>query len=278
MTILKANQQLSTNERAHSIALTMLMLVQSALGLLIPGAYRDVRWIRAAWFGNDLVTLFVVVPILIAALAFMRRGSQRARLVWLGTLGYGAYNYAFYLLGAALNAFFPIYILAFVTAVAALIIGLVQSDVHALAEGFSDRAPVRAIGCYYVFVAVGLSVVWLGMWAAYIYAGRSIPVGTEVFKLVAALDTTIMVPALAVGGVLLSSRRSWGYVVSAAAGIQASLYLLVLTVNSAVAIIRGLVEAPGELPVWGALLLPTAAVTVLLLLASGRKNGNAVGM
>ncbi len=77
-----------------------------------------------------------------------------------------------------------------------------------------------------------------------------------------ALDITIMVPALALGGVLLWRRNAWGYIV---AGIQGSLYLLVLSVNSAVEILRGLAQAPGELPLWGALAVSTTAVTFLLL-------------
>jgi hypothetical protein len=31
-------------------------------------------------------------------------------LLWLGAVGYAFYNYAFYLFGAALNAFFPLYV------------------------------------------------------------------------------------------------------------------------------------------------------------------------
>ena len=63
---------------------------------------------------------------------------------------------------------------------------------------------------------------------------------TEAFKLVAALDLTLMVPALGLGGYLLFRRKSWGYVISSLAGVQASLYLLVLSVNSLVAMQRGL--------------------------------------
>ena len=54
----------------------------------------------------------------------------------------------------------------------------------------------------------------------------------------------------------------WGYVVAAIASIQASLYLLVLSVNSIVGIHRGLANAPGELPIWATLALFTTAVTV----------------
>jgi hypothetical protein len=49
------------------------------------------------------------------------------------------------------------------------------------------------------------------------------------------------------------------------ASIQGALYLLVLSVNSIVAIRRGLVTAPGELPIWGTLMMFTAAVAVALL-------------
>ncbi|MHB1345500.1 MAG: hypothetical protein ACYCX3_14265, partial [Thermoleophilia bacterium] len=117
----------------------------------------------------------------------------------------------------------------------------------------------------YVFVAVGLSVVWLGTWAAYVFAGRPTPVETEAFHLVAALDMTLMVPALVTGGVLLWRRRPWGYVIAPVAGIQASLYLLVLSVNSAVSISRGIVAAPGELPIWGTLMVLTSTATIWLV-------------
>lgn len=73
-----------------------------------------------------------------------------------------------------------------------------------------------------------------------------------------------MVPALAVGGILLWRRNAWGYIVAAIAGIQGSLYLLVLSTNSAVLIIRGLAEAPGELLQWGSLAVTTTAATALL--------------
>jgi len=45
----------------------------------------------------------------------------------------------------------------------------------------------------------------------------------------------------------------------------ASLYFLVLSVNSVIAIHRGLAETPGELPMWGSLAILTSAATLLLL-------------
>ncbi len=261
-------------ESRMSITLAVLMATQALLGLLAPGAYRDVAWIKAAWFGNDLVTLLVAVPLLLGAMRSASRGSTRARLIWLGVLGYAVYNYAYYLLGAALNVFFALYALTFVVATGALILGLVGTSATSVARDFPSGTPTALLGGYYVFVAAGLSVVWLGTWAAYAFAGRPTPVETEAFRLVAALDLTLMVPALVTGGVLLWRRSPWGYVIAAVAGVQATLYLLVLTVNSTVAIARGLAAAPGELPIWGPLLaLTVTATTWLIRSCAGTASG-----
>ena len=256
-------------ERRLSIALAALMAAQAILGLLASGAYRDVAWIKATWFGNDLVTLLVAVPLLLGAMWFASRGSTRARLLWLGVFGYAVYNYTYYVLGAALNVFFALYILTFVASIASLILGLVRTDATSVAAAFSGRTAPRIVGGYFVFFAAALSVVWLGQWAAYVFAGRPTPLETEAFHLVAALDMTLMVPVLMTGGMLLWRHRPWGYVVAAVAGIQASLYLLVLSANSVVSIIRGLVAAPGELPIWGTLMVLTLAATAWLLRACG---------
>ena len=103
------------------VVLAVLMAAQAAAGLAVPGLYRDTGWIRAAWVGNDAVTLLVAVPLLVTAVVGARRGSGRAALAQVGLLGYAAYNYAFYLFGATLNAMFPLYAALVVLPVAALI-------------------------------------------------------------------------------------------------------------------------------------------------------------
>src|SRR5688572_22635329 len=248
-----------------SIALAALMLVQSILGLLLQEQYRDAEWIKATWFGNDWVTLTLAVPLLIVAIIMANRGSIRGQLLWLGVLGYAFYNYAYYLFGAALNAFLPIYVGTLVLSVVILIVSLPRIDMALLAASFQARTPVRLIGGYLAFVGIGLASVWLIMWAAYIFAGRPTPVETEAFKVVAAIDLSIIVPLLMFGGILLWRRHSWGYVIAAIASILSTLYLIVLSVNSFVAIQRGTVAAPGEIPVWGTLALLTATATLLLL-------------
>ncbi len=253
-----------------SYLIVVLMVAQSLLGLSFRDQYRDVEWIKATWFGNDLVTLLVAVPVFVASLTLARSGSARGLLLWFGVLGYGVYNYAYYMLGASLNVFFALYVVLAVLSAVALIVALSDPAASAIAQHFSDRTPNRAIGGYLVFVAIGLSVVWFGMWAAYVFAGTPTPVEPEAFRLVAALDTSLMVPTLGVGCVLLWRRASWGWLIAGIGSVQGSLYLVVLSLNSGIAIYRGVVEAPGELWVWGTLALFTTVAAVVLL-------GNASG-
>jgi hypothetical protein len=189
----------------------------------------------------------------------------RGRLVVLGIAAYAIYNYAFYLFGAALNAFFPLYAACLLLGVATLGLGASRYDLTRLASSFAAWTPVRLIGGYLAGVAAGLTVVWLGMWGAYAFAGRPTPIEPEAFKVVAALDLCLMVPALACGGVMLWRRRPAGYLVATVAAIQGALYLLVLSVNAAIAIRRGVAAAPGELPIWAPLTLFTTFAAVVLV-------------
>lgn len=248
-----------------SVALALLMAAQSLIGLLFSDQYRDADWIRAAWYANDWVTIALAVPLLVIGVNRAATGSARGVLVWLGAVAYAVYNYAYYLFGAALNASFLLYVAALVVSAVVLIVALSRLAPAEIAGSFSTATPVRVVGGYLVFTGIGLSAAWIAMWGAHIVAGRPTPVPTEAFKLVAALDLTLMVPPLTVGGVLLWRRHPWGYVLAALAGMQAALYLLVLSAGSFMAVRRNLVAPPGEVPIWATLAAITTIANALLI-------------
>lgn len=258
--------------RKLTVTLAALMTAQSLAGLMAPEQYRDVEWIKATWYGNDWLTLIVAVPLLLTSSVVAGRGSARAFLLWAGAVGYAVYNYAFYLLGAALNAFFPLYVVCVVLAAVMLILTLAKLDAAAMTLSARPAAPLPLIGGSFITIGLGLAVVWTAMWAAHVFAGRPTPVDPEAFRLVAALDLSMMVPALVSGGVLLWRRRPWGVVLAAIAGVQGSLYLAVLSINSLIAIERGLATWPGELVVWAPLAAVTVSVTLLLLVSVRPRN------
>lgn len=251
--------------RAASWVLAGLMAVQAAVGLAAPSIYRDAEWAKAAWYGNDLVTLLVAVPLLVGALTLAARGSRRAELVWLSMLGYALYNYAYYVFGARMNELFLLYIAAFVLPAVTLAILLGRYDATALAEEFSSRTPRRLVAGYMAFTGIGLAIAWSAQWAGWVFSGIEPAIGEEAFRLIAVLDLSLMVPYFVLGAVLLWRARAWGYVLGAIMCLKGATYTLVLTVSSAVAATRGIEGAAGQVPVWAAWTLAGALATLGLL-------------
>lgn len=252
-----------------SILISVLAAVASAGGLILKGLYRDNAFVTTTWLGNDAVTLFLAVPILVLALIFSARGSMRAKLVWLGALDYMLYNYAFYLFGAAFNAFFLLYVALLGLSIFALIFSLVNLDVDRVRQQFNERIPVKWIGGYFLFVAVGLGVVYLMQSIAFILTGQLpaiVTLSEHPTNVVFALDLTLLVPWLVVGAVWLMKRRPWGYVIAGILSVKGPLYTLVLSVNSILVQKAGL-SSTSELPLWGTL-------TLLGLIASAFFFGN----
>jgi hypothetical protein len=245
-----------------STLIAVLSAAVSIGGLLFRGLYRDNAFVSTTWLGNDAVTLLLAIPILALAMVFAWRGSLRARLIWMGALDYMLYNYAFYLFGAAFNAFFLVYVALIGLAMFALIFALPNIDAAAIAARFSPRTPVRWIGGYFLFVAAGLTIIYLMMSFNFIVTGQLPDIverSGHPTSIVFALDLTLLAPWLALGAVWLMQRRPWGYVIAGVLSVKAPLYTLILSINTVLVARAGLADG-GELPLW-------VTLTVLGLLA-----------
>lgn len=252
-----------------SIIIAILATIASAGGILINGLYRDNTFVTTTWLGNDAVTLFLAVPILAGSLFFSARGSHKAQLVWMGALDYMLYNYAFYLFGASFNAFFLIYTALLGLSIFALILGLMNLDVNAIRQQFRERTPVKWIGGYFLFVAFGLSAVYLMQSIAFIFTGQlpsMVTISGHPTSIVFALDLTLLVPWLVVGALWLMKRKPWGFVIAGILSVKGPLYTLVLAVNTLL-VMRARLGGAAELPLW-------ISLTLLGLLASGLLYAN----
>lgn len=233
-----------------SVGVAALMLLQSVSGVAFPKLYRDAGWVTAAWYGNDLVTALVAVPLMAWALMAVRRGSRRAELVWYSMLGYCVYNYAYYLFGAQLNWFFPVYVVLFAMPVFALILALGRVDAGQIASAFSGKTPVKWISSYMLFTGIGLTFAWTAQWLNFMLTGAVPDVGEEGFRLIASLDLSYIVPWFVLGAVLLIRRQPWGYIVATIITLKGATYTLVLTVTSTVGALRGIEGTLEQIPVW----------------------------
>ncbi len=247
-----------------------LSAVASGGGLLIDGLYRDNAFVSAVWKGNDIVTLVVVVPLLLFSLNLARRGSQRAKLIWLGSLDVVLYIYGFFLFAARLNWFFLIYAALFTLPIFSLILGLGKIAPESVKEKFHPRTPVRWIAGYLIFVAVGLTAVYLIQFYEFVSAGQipAIVLKTDhPTNVVPALDFSMVIPWLILGGIWLWQRRPWGYVISSIMVVKGTVYMLSLTAASVWPALTGFPEAAAEIPLWGSLCAG-------LMISSGLLLGN----
>lgn len=252
-----------------SAVICVLAAAASVGGLVVEGLYRDNPFVTSASRAADAVTLAIALPLLALGMAYARRGSMRARLVWLAMLDYMLYDYAFYLFGSAFNAFFLIYTGIVALSILALIFALADVDPREIARRFSPRTPARSVAMYMFVVATGLTVIYLIQSVNFIATGTLPPIVTisgHPTSVVFALDLTLLVPWLLIGGAWLWKRRPWGFVIASIVCMKGAVYTLVLAVGSLMAANAGVSEASAETPLWVILTVAGTVASLLLLL------------
>lgn len=218
-----------------SIIITILATIASIGGLLMKNPYRDNDFVKMAWFTNDILTLFVVVPLLIITINLSRKNSIKWLLIHLGLLGYVLYNFAFYLFGATFNMFFIIYAALVSLSAFALILFLSNIKLETIAINFSKKTPVKWVSIYLLFIALILFLVEFSMIVPFLTSGKIpqtiLQTGTNT-SIVFALDFTIVIPLSILSAVLLWQRNSWGFILGIMMLVKGFTYGLVLTIGT----------------------------------------------
>ena len=218
-----------------SIIVTFLAATAADGGLWINNLYHDNAFVKSAWFANDFITLFVVVPLLIVSIYLFLVGSQRWFLVLIGLMGYVFYNFAFYLFGASFNMFFLIYAALVSISAIALILQFLNCDVSSISNKFNERTPVKWISIYLFFISLMLAIVEGRMIVAYLISGTipdTIKLTGLSTSMVFALDFTIVIPFSILAAILLWQRSSWGYILGIIMLVKGFTYGLVLCVGT----------------------------------------------
>jgi hypothetical protein len=215
---------------------TFLCAFASGGGLLIKNLYNDNAFVKMAWHTNDIITLFIIVPLMIIAIFLAQKGSPRWFLILLGLLSYVFYNFAFYLFGASFNSFFLIYTTLFTTSGCSLILFLSQSNLENIALNFSKKTPVKWVSGYLFLIAFMLFVVELSMIMPFLKSStipETIRLTGNVTSVVFALDFSIVMPVSIIAAFLLWKRRSWGFVMGIMMLVKGFTYGLVLSIGTA---------------------------------------------
>ena len=256
-----------------SVVIALLMVVASAAGLLIDGLYPDGPWAREALRGGDLTTLAVAVPVLLASLLFARRGSRAAQAVWIGALAYSVYNYAYYVFGAEFNDIFAMHIALFSLSIGALVLAVANIETESIAARFRHVGGARWVGGFLAVVGSILGGLWLFLAIRFAVTGELMAdIPADGMHLVFAIDTSILVPALVVSGILLWRRTTHGFVYGPAMVVMGAVYqvnLLMAGLFQANADVPGVMAFPPE----GVVLTAGFGAAVLALFIPRRGRG-----
>ena len=196
-----------------SLATIALATVASAVGVFVPGFYRDAAVLVPQARGQDLLTLVVGVPALAVALYRARGGSRRAYVGWLGVTGYLLYTYASYAFLTAFNRLYLVYVALFALTLFTFVGATARLDADAVVRAVGDH-PVRAYVAFEVLVAVLVGGLWLSEIVPAILAGTVPPSTAEAglpVNVIQSLDLGVVVPSFLLTAAWLHRGRPWGY-------------------------------------------------------------------
>lgn len=218
-----------------TIPIAILLMIASGGGVFISGLYRDAPNLVIQAVGQDFISLAVALPTLVISALLTSRGSQRARLVWLGGLVYTVYTYVGYAFSVRFNQLFLVYVALLGCSTYALIGGLVTTDWAGVNAGFTERTPVKTVSVYLAVIAGLFYLLWLSEAFPASLTGNPpqslMDVGTPT-NFVQVLDMAWLLPATAITAFGLWRKRSLGYTLAGA--LLAHFALLTLAILSMV--------------------------------------------
>lgn len=223
--------------------------------------YYDTVSSAAQQQGNDVVTLFVALPLLFVATALAFRGSLRGRLLLTGTIGFFLYTYLSMCMLTAFNALFLVYVALFGLSLYAFILCMLSFDLDSLPGHFSDKLPRGWIATLLFVIGAFLSLTWLGRIIPPLAQNTPPRLDNGITMVIQAMDLALIVPLAFLAGILLLRHNAWGYLLTSVFVLKAialGLAVSAMVVNMALA---GVPEGAG-------IAIPFLVITALNLAAA----------
>lgn len=240
-----------------TVLLAMLLFAATSYGLFVEGAYPAPEGVRPTLpetlRGQDLVTLLAAIALLWGGVR-ARRGSLAGHIVWLAVCLYVPYTYLMYVV-APYNDALLVYIAALGLGLYLLLDGLFRLDAAAVAPAFVD-VPRRGVAWFLLAVAALFAALWLteivSVWPGGVPDSLF---AYDIPSVVHVLDLGIVLPLLAITGVMLLRGHPMGPVLAAMLLVKTvTLGLALLSMNAFVAASGGATE-PAEPVIWTVVVL-----------------------
>ncbi|MFD3001932.1 hypothetical protein ACFS7Z_16280 [Pontibacter toksunensis] len=244
----------------HAKTITVLVLLISLLALAAtatgifteegPGAYAytSIRGQEVLIYGKglyqhmsaevapqgiaqDVVTLFIGIPLLLLSLVLSRRGSLAGSYLLTGTIGYFLVTYLFYTVMGMYNALFLVYVALLAASFFGFILALRSLPSANTNTYFHAHTPVKLAGGFLMIAAVAIGLLWLSIIVPPLADGVVVPLQVEHYTtlVVQGLDLGILLPAAFVAGRLLVHKYDAGYLLAPVYLVFLSILMTALT-------------------------------------------------
>jgi len=207
---------------AISLVIAVLMAIASVAGLLYQTIIYPTDELLQSFVPNDVVNLFIGLPILLGSMWLVRRGKLSGLLFWPGALLYVFYTYIVYVFSMPFNVAFLLH-LTLVTLSGYTMIGLIASiDGKAVQNRLAGVVPERAGGS----VLAGLGILFFVRVIGVMVSALISQTPVTATELALHIADFMIAPMLVVGGVLLWRREVLGYVTCLGLLFQASMLFI----------------------------------------------------
>jgi hypothetical protein len=201
-----------------TVPLAILTALVSYAGIFTSSTYsRETTGYAAQGIGQDIVNLFLVVPILLITGFLAWRKSKSGLLIWSGAVFYLAYSYTIYCFGLHFNSLFIVYCAILGLSFYAMVYFVFSSIRENVSEWFSKTLSTTPTGIFLIIIAVLFYFIWLSDIIPAILNHTTPKCITESGLLVNpvhVLDIAICLPALLMTGIALIRRKNTGYLLA----------------------------------------------------------------
>ena len=199
-----------------SLVLALSLAIVSYYGAFVKGTYvHETPSMAAQGMGQDVVDLFIVLPLLLISLFFVWRNNKLAYFVFGGTLFYLLYSFVIYSLGVHFNNLFLWYCLTLGLSLYTFILMVSEMNSMEVESWFSHKLPARIIAGYLIIVAILFYLLWFKDIVPAVL-NSTIPKSISDYNLlvnpVHVIDISFVLPGLIITAIFLIRKLRLGFI------------------------------------------------------------------
>jgi hypothetical protein len=252
-----------------TVILSISLALVSYSGAFLASTYqRDSMSVRIQGMGQDIVDLFIVVPLLIVSLLLFRRGNKFSFFILGGTIFYILYSFFIYCFGVHFNNLFLLYCLILGISLYAFIIILIQLNSMEVQNWFSGKTPLKTVAIYFIVIATMFYLLWLKDIIPAML-NNTVPDTVINNKLlvnpVHVLDIAITLPGFVLTAILLLKKHKLGFVLAPILLVFIIILALALIGMLVMLKVKGINDDISGSVIFGALLIASAILLIKYL-------------